>query len=101
MSEIRLVNTVIPSVSFVVLSNYLLLMRTAQRIQIQLEVDFKISTVRFIRTMQKARNIAKFSPKDYSEMDFFFPILYYRLKSEVILKRKIKLLHMRENIAVL
>lgn len=42
VSEMQLVNTVIPFVPFVFLGNYLLLMRAVQRIQMQFGVNFKI-----------------------------------------------------------
>lgn len=87
MSKMQLVNTVIPFVPFVVLGNYPLLMRIAQRIQIQFGDDFKILKVRFVPTCKSVPNIA-----ENSDRIFFFPVIYSHLKSEVISKRKSKML---------
>lgn len=89
MSKMQLVNTVIPFVPFVVLGNYPLLMRTAQRIEIQFGDDFKILKVRFIPACKKVPNIAENSDRN---LVGFFSVIYSHLKSEVISKRKSKML---------
>lgn len=88
MPEMQLVNTVIPFVPFVVLGNYLLLMRTAQRIQIQFGEDFKILKVRFILTRKKAPNIAELSPKENSDRNLFFPHSIFSFKIKNHFKKK-------------
>lgn len=73
MSEVQIVNTVIPFVPFVGSGNYLLLMRTAERVQILFEFgeNLKNLEVRFIPTRKKkAPNIAEFSPKENSNRFF-------------------------------
>lgn len=80
VSEMQLVNTVIPSEPFVGLGNYLLLMRNAQRIQIKFGEDFKFSIGRFILTKIKTPNIAEFSLKSNSDRNLgFFFLTFYTL----------------------
>lgn len=72
MSRMQLVNTVIPFVPFVVLGNYPLLMKTAQRIQIQFGDDFKILKVRFVPTCKSVPNIAENSDRNFFSC-YIFP----------------------------